>query len=102
MPLLLCDEIEPMMNSFKSWDILCVWKGGGGLGFQKVHQFNVALLAKQGWRLITCPDSLLSRVYEARYFPTSSFLEASIGNNPSYAWRKGARIRIENSSSTKI
>ena len=87
-------------------------EGWGGLGFQKVHQFNVALLAKQDWRLITCLDSLLSRVYKARYLPTSSFLEASTGNNPSYAWRsvlasqellrKGARIRIENGSSTKI
>ena len=27
------------------------------------------------------------RVYKARYFPTCSFLEANLGNNPSYIWR---------------
>ena len=32
-------------------------------------------------------DSLLYRLFKARYFPNSKFLQASIGNNPSYAWR---------------
>ena len=87
-------------------------EGWWQIGFSKGALVNVALLAKWDWRLITCPDSLLLLVYKARYFPTSSFLEASIGNNPSYAWRsvlasqellrKGARIRIGNGSSTKI
>lgn len=32
----------------------------GGLGFRRVHEFNLALLAKQGWRLLTDPSSLVS------------------------------------------
>ena len=70
-----------------SWDKLCAPKDAGGMGFRQIKQFNLALLAKQGWRLQTMRDSLLYRLFKARYFPNSEFLQASIGNNPSYAWR---------------
>lgn len=49
--------------------------------------FNVALLAKQGWRLVTQPDYLLTRVLKARYFPSGCFLSALLGFNPSFIWR---------------
>ena len=65
--------------NWKSWDRLCVGKGAGGMGFRKVHQYNLSLLAKQGWRLLTCPDSLFARIYRAKYFPYTSFLEAKNG-----------------------
>ncbi|XP_019164354.1 PREDICTED: uncharacterized protein LOC109160522 [Ipomoea nil] len=57
------------------------------MGFKKLREFNLALLAKQGWRLMVCPDSLVSRVLKAKYFPSTNFLEAALGNNPSYIWR---------------
>ena len=28
-------------------------KAAGGLGFRKLYEFNLALLSKQGWKLIT-------------------------------------------------
>lgn len=59
----------------------------GGLGFRDVEVFNLALLAKQGWRLIQYPDSLVARVMREKYFPIGSFLKASLGKAPSYAWR---------------
>ena len=49
--------------------------------------FNMALLAKQGWRILTCLSSLEARILKARYFSNSSFLVASLGHNPSYVWR---------------
>ncbi|GMN68427.1 hypothetical protein TIFTF001_037503 [Ficus carica] len=33
------------------------------------------------------PESLLSRIYKAKYFPTVNFIEATTGYNPSYTWR---------------
>ena len=32
-------------------------------------------------------SSLVYRVLEAKYFPRCEFIEASMGNNPSYTWR---------------
>ena len=59
----------------------------GGMGFRDIQAFNLALLAKQAWRLIHNTHSLFYRVYKARYFPNCSFMDAGLGNNPSYVWR---------------
>jgi hypothetical protein len=45
------------------------------------------LLAKQGWRLLHNPYSLAGCILKAKYFPRGSFLNASLGSRPSYAWR---------------
>uniref|UniRef100_A0A803NJP8 Reverse transcriptase n=1 Tax=Cannabis sativa TaxID=3483 RepID=A0A803NJP8_CANSA len=70
-----------------SWDRLAKPKEEGGMGFRHLHDFNLAMLAKQGWRLLCNPDSLASRVYKAKYFPHSDFLSAKLGNSPSFVWR---------------
>ena len=62
-------------------------KDRGGLGFHDLKLFNLALLAKQGWRLQTNTSSLFCQVFKAKYFPHGSFVDADIGRNPSYAWR---------------
>jgi hypothetical protein len=49
--------------------------------------FNMALLAKQCWRLLQNPQSLFYRVFKAWYFPNCSIMEATLGNNPSFLWR---------------
>ena len=30
---------------------------------------------------------MFDRVYKSRYFPTCTFMEAGLGNNPSYVWQ---------------
>jgi hypothetical protein len=84
----------------------------GGQGFKTLRDFNLAMLAKQVWRMQTNPDSLLARCFKAKYFPNSSILKASIGCNPSFAWRsihtsimvitKGSCWRIGNGKSINI
>lgn len=49
--------------------------------------FNKALLAKQAWRLIDNPSSLIARVFKAKYFKNTNFLEARSYQTSSYAWR---------------
>lgn len=66
---------------------LCKTKDSGGLGFQNLAKFNVALLAKQGWHLINYPNSLFARVLKANYYLQCDFLHANLGSYPSYLWK---------------
>ena len=49
-------------------------EGGGDLGFRDLHSFNLAMLARQGWRLIQAPDSLCAQVLRAKYYPSGDIL----------------------------
>ena len=91
---------------------MCTPKEIGSMGFWDLKAFNVALLAKQGWRLQTSTNSLFYHVFHARYFPHGDFLSAIVGTRPSYAWRsliaaqqvvrKGSRWRIGNGAKVRI
>ncbi|KAG7598158.1 Ribonuclease H domain [Arabidopsis suecica] len=70
-----------------AWDKLCTPYSEGGLGFRTLEEFNLALLAKQLWRLIKFPNSLLSRVLRGRYYRFSDPLHIGNSNRPSYGWR---------------
>ena len=77
LPQGVCHDIEVMLNSFwwggksnggrginwATWDRLCVPKSGGCLEFWKLHEFNLALLSKQGWKLMTIPSYLIAKIY---------------------------------------
>ena len=99
LPVSLCKEIEMMIRRFwwgqhdaekihwVKWSSLCSSKSIGGMGFRDFQKFNNALLAKQVWRLVHQKDSLLFKVFSARYFPNCSVLDAPIHPKCSYAWR---------------
>ncbi|XP_058758252.1 uncharacterized protein LOC131631477 [Vicia villosa] len=59
----------------------------GGMGFKNLSAFNYVVLSKQAWSLMTKPNTLVSCLYKARYFPNCDFLKSEIGHNPSYVWR---------------
>ena len=73
--------------AWMSWEKMCLPKEKCGMGFRDLKLFNLALLTKQGWRLQTNSSSLFYRVYKAKYFPRCDFIEASLGSQPSFAWR---------------
>jgi hypothetical protein len=77
-----------------SWERLSVHKSHGGMGFKDLTAFNLPMLGKQGWKLQTDSDSLVSRIFKARYFPHGTYLTASLGHNPSYVWRSILQARF--------
>ena len=66
---------------------MCTPKETSDMGFKDLKAFNLALLAKKGWRLQTCTNSLFHRVFQTKYFPDGDFPSATLGTKPSYAWR---------------
>jgi len=85
----LCDDIGSMICRYwwsqqekenkmhwLSWERLCSRKEKGGLGYRDLHLFNLAMLARQGWRLIMDPASLCAQVLRAKYYPNGDPLQA--------------------------
>ncbi|XP_028097038.1 uncharacterized protein LOC114296911 [Camellia sinensis] len=68
-----------------SWPKLSACKKRGGLGFRDLEAMNLALLAKQGWRLVSGPPSLFQRVFKAKYFHNTSFWVAKDFASASWA-----------------
>jgi hypothetical protein len=100
LPKTLCRDINSMMSKFwwghKDNDKKIAWlswakmgrsKEAGGLGYRDLECFNLAMLAKQGWRLLQTPNSLVAQILKEKYFPNDSFMDAHLGRKPSYAWR---------------
>jgi hypothetical protein len=67
----------------------CVFqkKKRGGMGFRDLHSFNLAMLAKQVWRIIDEPESLCARVLRAKYFPDGDILKAGPRAGSSFTWQ---------------
>ena len=91
---------------------LCIPKKLGGMGFRLLHKFNLALLAKQGWRMLSCPNSLMARVFKAKHLANLSFWEVGTCSNASFVWRgilkarsileKGMRWKIGSEREIKV
>ncbi|XP_070017859.1 uncharacterized mitochondrial protein AtMg00310-like [Nicotiana sylvestris] len=95
----LCKEIASLFSNFwwgqtedkrkmyfEKWERLYDSKSRGGLGFRDLKAFNMALLAKQAWRILSYLNSLLARVLKSKYFPHSTFLDDSTSSIGSWIW----------------
>jgi ribonuclease HI len=124
LPKSLCKEINSLMQKFwwgnqeksrvhwMSWKRMGLSKMDGGLGFRDLRSFNMALLAKQAWRLWYSSNSFLAQIMEAKYYRGRNVLEAKLGSQPSFAWRsiysscgllrEGLIWRIGNGSGVRI
>jgi hypothetical protein len=67
------DENNNKMH-WMAWWKMCYPKNEGGMGFQDFHSFNLAMLAKQVWRLVTDRDSLCATILRAKYYPNGDIL----------------------------
>lgn len=70
-----------------NWERMSRHKCSGGMGFRDFRDFNLEMLGKQGWRFISNPNNLVTKLYKARYFANSDFLNSELGHNPSFIWR---------------
>jgi len=121
----LCDELSTIIGRYwwsqqdkvnkihwLSWEKLTRSKKMGGLGFRDLHLFNMAMLARQAWRLLTSPDTLCGQVLKAKYFPNTTILQCTAREGISYSWRsilqglqllkQGLIWRIGNGNNTNI
>ena len=99
LPRGLCEHLKKLIRKFwwgskqgqrklacVSWKTMCKPKFVGGMGFRDVELFNLALLARQVWRLLHDPSSLSARVLKARYYPQSDILDATFVPHTSQGW----------------
>lgn len=95
-----CDRYEKMVRDFwwgdedghrkvhwMSWENMVRPKCVGRIGFRYMHLFNLALLAKQGWRLLQNPNSLCERVIKSKYYPHENLLDTVFASDASPVWR---------------
>lgn len=125
IPQGICERIEKAISRFwwggseekrrihwKSKEVLFKSKFNGGQGFRTMHHFNEALFAKQAWRLIHQPQTLISKCLKAKYYPHTDLLRARRGRNPSFVWssihhaewviQKGGCWKIGNGSQVNV
>lgn len=62
-------------------------KSADGLGFRDFESFNLAMFAKQGWRLVQGHSSLALEVLKFKYFVDFSFIQNKVGSKPSFIWK---------------
>ncbi|XP_057428472.1 uncharacterized protein LOC130721892 [Lotus japonicus] len=75
------------------WANLCRSKRDGGLGFRYFKAFNLALVAKNWWRIYSKPNALVARLFKAVYFHRGDLWSAKKGYRPSYTWSSIQKTR---------
>ena len=99
VPLEICENLASAIAQFwwssnppkrgvhwAKWEKMCVPREESEIVFRLIHEFNLALLAKQLWRLVQYPDSLVARVLWGKYYRLNSPLRIGAMENPSYVW----------------
>ncbi|CAL1391120.1 unnamed protein product [Linum trigynum] len=82
-------DMEKKAIPWRKGSVLTAPKQEGGMGFKDFHQFNMALLVKQGWKILNGKEETWIKLLKGLYFPYGDFMEAE----------KGRRIPIGTDSS---
>ena len=99
LPIGLLKDIEAMIRKFwwgcsensrkihwVRWETLCSSKSIGGMGFRDFRMFNDAMLGKQVWHLFHDMNSLVFKVFQAKYFLSGNIFDAKKSPRCSFAW----------------
>lgn len=100
LPVSTCNEIDKICRNFLwghsddtrkihtvSWSEVCKPRDEGGLGLRKARDFNLALLTKLGWQILTNEDKLWVKVMKEKYVNQGGFFNTSSTNPCSWSWR---------------
>ena len=79
--------------AWKSWDALCLPKRDGGLGFRKNKSFNMALLAKLAWMIVSNRNSICMKLVRSKYKVRGDWLFMDLVKNSSPLWRAIERVK---------
>ena len=80
------DENKRKIQYWRKWKQIAIPKSEGGMGFRDFELFNQAMLAKQGCRLLSNPDSLCARVLRGKYYNDTDLMSARKKRNASHIW----------------
>lgn len=78
------NENEDQKIHWSNWATLCEEKFRDVCEFKDLNKFNLALLAKLGWRLMTQIDVLWARLMKGLYDPNKKFLSTE-----KWSWQAG-------------
>lgn len=55
--------------------------------FNYLRSFNLAMLARQIWRIVQNLESLPARLFKYKYFPKTDYLNGTLGSKHSFVLR---------------
>jgi len=125
LPIGLLKDIEAVIRKFYwgclensrkihwvKWETLCSSKLVRGMGFRDLRLFNNAMFGKQVWQLCYERNSLVFKVFQAKYFPLGNIFYGEESPRSSFAWRsimqaiegvlRGARWRVGDGNNINI
>ncbi|XP_075481232.1 uncharacterized protein LOC142521946 [Primulina tabacum] len=96
-----CNQITDILQAFEaaSGQMINLHKSGimfsrnVPTGFPNLNGFNLAMLGKQGWNILSNPNTLVSQVLKAKYYPDKDFLKAALANG-NYSVKSGYHLAM--------
>jgi hypothetical protein len=79
--------------SLKSWNSICLPKEEGGLGFRRMHDFNLSLISKLGWKLLSNFDCLWVNQLQKKYIKYGNFISSPNVSSSSWIWKGIQKIK---------
>ncbi|KAL5562053.1 hypothetical protein UlMin_031800 [Ulmus minor] len=100
LPKSVCAKLDAIIRNFwwsafssdhslclKAWSDICQPKQWGSLGFRRMHDLNISLLAKWAWSILQGKNSLCCSILRTRYLLHNKLLHATPTKGDSPFWK---------------